>query len=81
MKFDLAKEIDSLMRDPRFAGCGPVGKTLVKEPDLRLVLVAMKATGRMEEHDASGPTSIQAVRGRVRLTLRDRIEELAAGSC
>jgi len=75
MKFDLSKDIDSLTRDPRFEGCGPVGKTLVKEPDLRLVLVALKAAGRMEAHNAS----VQAIAGRVRLTLRDRIVELASG--
>jgi quercetin dioxygenase-like cupin family protein len=79
MKFDMAKEIESLTREPRFAGRRPVGRTLVKEPDLRVVLVALKASGRMEEHNASGPTSIQAIGGTMRLILRDRTVELAAG--
>ena len=79
MKFNLPREIESLTREPRFAEGKPSSKTLVKEPDLRLVLVALKAAGRMEEHNASGPTSIQAIAGRLRLTLRDRIVELATG--
>ena len=44
---------------------GRTARTLVKRGPLRLVLVAIGGGGEVQEHKAAGPTTIQAVRGRV----------------
>ncbi|TAM81453.1 MAG: hypothetical protein EPN47_11880 [Acidobacteria bacterium] len=55
-------------------------KTLVKYPDLRIVLIAIKAETHIEGHKAPGTISIQALTGRLRLCLPDQEVEIAAGS-
>lgn len=79
LRFRLGHELDQLRRLPSYASGKPTGKTLVKEPDLRIVLMALKAGARLEEHDASGPCSVQGIEGILRLRLRDAAVELAAG--
>lgn len=51
----------------------------MREPDLRVVFVAMKAGGRIAEHRAQVTTSILVLSGHVRLGLPDRAIDLAAG--
>lgn len=79
LTFDLKEELDGLRRRPLYGTGAPSGRTLVKEPDLRIVLMALKAGGRLEEHDASGPISVQVLEGRVRMRLRDQDVEISAG--
>jgi quercetin dioxygenase-like cupin family protein len=80
LQFDLPGEIEQLRQGRLYGHGGPSGRTLLKEQDLRIVLVALKAGGRMEEHSASGPSSIQAIEGLVRVHLADRQVELGPGS-
>ena len=50
LQFDLAAELDQLHRDESWQHpTGRSSKTLVKYPDLRIVLIAMKANTRMHE--------------------------------
>jgi len=79
MRFDLQSELNELRGDRRYRSGVPCGRTLVKEPDLRIVLMALKAGGRLEEHRASGPISVQPVEGRLRLRLPARSVEIAVG--
>lgn len=79
LRFDLDSELGDLRRQPAYANLGPSGRTLVKEPDLRIVLIALKAGGQMEEHHASGPISVQVLEGGVRMHLPDGNVELRAG--
>jgi quercetin dioxygenase-like cupin family protein len=79
LRFDLRTELDQLRRQPSYQSGKPTGKTLVKEPDLRIVLMALKAGARLEEHRASGPISVQEIEGSLRLRLPDTSVDLAAG--
>jgi hypothetical protein len=55
LQFNLAGELDQLHRDEAWLPpTGRSSKTLVKYPDLRIVLIAMKANTRMHEHTAAG---------------------------
>lgn len=54
-------------------------KTLVKEPDFRMVLVALPHGARLEEHRAPGRISIHAVRGHVRVRAANQLVDLPAG--
>jgi quercetin dioxygenase-like cupin family protein len=57
--------VDELLGSDALARDGRTARTLVKSGPLRLLLVAIKAGGEMQEHQAAGPTTIQTVRGRV----------------
>jgi quercetin dioxygenase-like cupin family protein len=58
---------------------GHTARTLVREEDMRIVLVVMSAGARIKEHRANETVSIQALRGQVRLRLPDRTADLPAG--
>jgi quercetin dioxygenase-like cupin family protein len=79
LTFDLAREIERLRREPSYQQGNRNADTLVHEPDFRIVLVAMKSGGRLQEHHAAGPVSVQTLAGRVRLQLPDRTVDLPAG--
>ena len=80
LQFDLAAEIEHLHRkDSWERGTGRSSRTLVKQPDFRVVLVAMKADTEIKEHRADGRISIHTIVGHLRLKLPDQIVEVPAG--
>jgi quercetin dioxygenase-like cupin family protein len=80
LQFDLASELDRLHRDESWLQpTGRSSKTLVKYPDLRIVLIAMKANTRMQEHTAAGRISVCSLNGHIRLHLPERVVDLPAG--
>src|SRR5579864_7196137 len=60
LQFNLATELDQLHRDE--AWLHPTGRS----PDLRIVLIAMKANTRMHEHTAAGRISVHTLNGHIR---------------
>src|SRR5690348_18436860 len=67
-------------------GHGHAARTIVRAPDLRVVLLAIRAGAHVPEHVARSTVAIQVVSGRVRVRLPrlarqhdDRFEELAPG--
>jgi quercetin dioxygenase-like cupin family protein len=80
LQFNLASELDQLRRDESWLPpTGRSSKTLVKYPDLRIVLIAMKANTRMHEHTAAGRISVHALNGHIRLHLPEQVVDLPAG--
>jgi len=80
LQFDLASELDQLHRDDSWLQpTGRSSKTLVKNPDLRIVLIAMKANTRMHEHTAAGRISVHSLNGHIRLHLAEQVVDLPAG--
>ena len=76
----LLQEIESLHKeDAWLQSTGPSSKTLVKHPDLRIVLIAMRKNMRMSEHQATATISVQTLAGHIRLTLPDRTADLPMG--
>src|ERR1035441_8052040 len=81
LQFDLASELDRLRREESWLqATGRSSKTLVKYPDLRMVLIAMKANTRMHEHTAAGRISVHTLNGHIRLHLPERVVDLPAGN-
>jgi quercetin dioxygenase-like cupin family protein len=81
LKFNLANELDQLHREESWLQpTGRSSKTLVKYPDLRVVLIAMKANTRMHEHTAAGRISVHSLHGHIRLHLPERVVDLPAGN-
>ena len=79
MNFDLAREIALLHQEEAWLRTGRNSKTLVKQPDLRIVLMAFKKGGRLEKHSADARTSIHTVVGHVKLQLPEQTVDLPDG--
>ncbi len=80
LQCDLLEEIQSLHKeDAWLQGTGPSSKTLVKHPDLRIVLLAMRKKMCMHEHRTAARISVQTLAGHIRLKLPDRTVELPTG--
>jgi quercetin dioxygenase-like cupin family protein len=77
--FNLAKEIEQLHQEEAWLRTGRNSKTLVKQPDFRIVLIALKEGGRIEEHKADARISIHTLSGHVKLQLPGEIVDLPAG--
>ena len=79
LHFDLQAELEQVKQQRNYQESGPAGRTLVKEPDLRIVLMALRADARLEEHHASGPISLQVIEGRVRVRVPNKSVDLTVG--
>lgn len=80
LQFDLAAEIEHLRREDSWQrGTGRSSTTLVKQPDFRIVLIAMKSATEMKEHRADGRISIHTIIGHLRLKLPSQTVEVRAG--
>jgi quercetin dioxygenase-like cupin family protein len=81
LQFNLASELDQLHRDESWLHpTGRSSRTLVKYPDLRILLIAMKANTRMHEHTAASRISVHTLNGHIRLHLPERVVDLPAGN-
>ena len=75
---DLKREIEQLRSEGRWQS-GRTAKTLAKYADLRVVLIVMKAGGRVQKHRAEGRISVQPLDGRIRFNTAERSVELTVG--
>lgn len=77
--FDLATAERELRAEDAYVRQGHTARTLVREPDLRILLLVMKVDSRIAEHRANETASIHALSGHVRLHLLDRVVDLRSG--
>ena len=77
--FDLLALARDLQDEPSYLREGQAARTLVRAPDLRIVVIALRAGKRMAEHHANVTASVQTLTGHLRLQLADRSAELPAG--
>jgi quercetin dioxygenase-like cupin family protein len=70
-KFDLAAIDSELRGSDAYTREGHTAHTLVREDDLRIVVIVMKAGARMAKHRADETASIHGLSGHVRLHLPD----------
>jgi len=80
LQIDFERELRQLrLEDSWQRESGRSSKTLAKYPDFRIVLILMKSGTRMRQHKAEGRTSIQQLKGQVRVHLADRKVTLSTG--
>lgn len=79
LDFDLSQEVARLHQEEAWPRTGHNSKTLVKQPDLRIVLMALKKGGRLEKHRADARISIHTLSGHARLRLPEETVDLPAG--
>jgi quercetin dioxygenase-like cupin family protein len=76
--FDLNAEAARLQREIP-AGVGRASKSLVKYSDFRLVLIAMMAGARMEEHSTPARISVETLSGHLLMHVREKLFDLPQG--
>jgi quercetin dioxygenase-like cupin family protein len=79
MDFDLAKELSQLHDEEAWLRTGRNSKTLVKQPDFRIVLIALQKGVHLEEHSADARISIHTLSGHVKLQLPEQTVDLHDG--
>lgn len=79
LTFDLTNEVERLRREESYRSGDRDARTLVKEPDLRIVLSVMKKGARLREHGAPGSAAVQTVAGRLRVHAESETYELSEG--
>ncbi len=80
LSFDLEAEIARLKSEETWQRESHNANTLVKEPDLRIVLIALKPGGKLAQHTAAGRLSIQVLDGEILVRLPDRVVDMPPGS-
>lgn len=82
LQVNLAEEIKQLhQQESWLRGTGRSSKTLVKYPDLRVVVISMKANTVMKEHKTEARITILTVAGHIRLHLADATIERPSEAC
>ena len=79
LQFSLRNEDARLRTQAADARAGRAAKTLVKEGEIRVTLVALRKGTVLQTHQVGGATTIQVHRGRVRLSLEDGSVNLGSG--
>lgn len=77
---NLTKEAAALSAKATTAAAGRAAKTLAKGGALRVTLVALKKGTTLQKHAVEGATTIQLVRGRVRINIDRDSHLLTPGS-
>lgn len=77
--FELAAVARELRAEAAYASEGQTGRTLVRTPDLRVVLVALRAGKTISEHHANVTASVQTLSGHLHLRLPDRGVDVPEG--
>lgn len=81
VSFDVPYETALVQAEQAYQQEGHSARTLAKYPDLRVVLVAMKAGTRIEVHETAERLTVQVVLGQIRVWLtRGANTECAEGS-
>lgn len=77
--FDLAAVARELHAEEPYLREGQTARTLIRTPDLRIVVVALKAGKTISEHHANVTASVHTLSGHIRLQLPDRAVEVPEG--
>ncbi len=75
---DLAVVARELHADAESSSVGHAARTIVREPDLRVVVIAMRAGSTIAEHHTGDTATVHVLHGHLRVRLGDRVVELGA---
>ncbi|HKD79029.1 MAG TPA: hypothetical protein VKH81_05005 [Candidatus Angelobacter sp.] len=78
LKFNLEEEMQQLRSEGRWQS-GHTAKTLAKYPDFRVVLVVMKAGGRLETHRTEGRISVHTLAGSINFSTAGESVPISSG--
>ena len=76
---DCVAEVARLRGGDAYTTADHAAHTITKQPGMRVVLIALKAGGEMNEHHADAPITLHGLQGRVNLTVGDQTVRLTPG--
>jgi quercetin dioxygenase-like cupin family protein len=76
---DLVAELAGLRDEEPWRRSGRHSRTLIKDADLRVVLIALRAGARLEEHHAPGRITIHALDGHLHVGVAGQSIDLLRG--
>ena len=77
--FDLEAEAQALRDSPLWRERGQNSRTLLKRPDIRLVMIALKSGHQIQQHQTDLRLNLNTFAGHVQLTVGDKVIDLPAG--
>lgn len=75
---DLVAVARELRADAIASAVKHAARTILREPDLRVVVLAMEVGATIAEHHASDTAMLHVLHGHLRIRLNDRVVELGA---
>lgn len=79
LTFDLAEQVEKLRSEPKYRENGRLGRTLVKEGDLRLTMTVLEEEAEVSTHHAVSPMTLQVLEGRLHYRVGEEERRLEAG--
>lgn len=79
LAFDLAEQVAELRQDQKYVQTGRLGRTLVKEGDLRLTMTVLAEGAEVSTHHAVAPMTLQVLEGRLHYRVGEEEFELEEG--
>jgi quercetin dioxygenase-like cupin family protein len=79
LEFDLAAELALLRGELEWQTFGRNSKTLVKQPDLRVVLTALRKDAHIAEHVTAARILVHTLAGHIRMHVGDSVFDLPHG--
>ena len=76
---DLAAISAQIRAEAQYQRGGHGAHTVIREDDLRVLVLSMKAGATIPEHQAQATGSLHVIAGRIRLIFAERSVELSAG--
>lgn len=77
--FDIAEEVSRLRSEPAWLSGKRNAITLRKSEGMNVVLLVLRAGGRLEKHSAPGPILLNVIEGRVTFATPEETVETGAG--
>ena len=79
VSFDLTTIAHELRAEEPYVREGQTARTLIRTPDLRIVVIALKAGKTISEHHTNVTAAVQTLSGHIRLQLPDRGVDVPEG--
>ena len=76
---DLGRSDMELRREDAYARDGHTARTLLRESDLRIVLIAMRKGASISEHHTDHTASVQVLTGQLRIRFSNCVADVPAG--
>ena len=78
LSFDLNAELEGCRQEKTWQS-GRSSKMLVKHPDVRVILMALKSGARLNEHKNAGRILVHMLAGHIRMQVQGKVFDLPAG--
>ena len=79
LRFDLKAEEENATHPETLGRDGRSSRTLLKEGPLRVTLIVLGPDGGIPEHESQGPITVQALRGRIDVTVAGETHSVQPG--